>query len=128
MRVFAEHKRRFAVHLRPEDVLHQLPATGLEEVEQALSALAGWGNLKGDPDTSRVGSLEDFYRRRLLYQLTREGEAAERALATFETEIGRRGELQSVALETSGCGWGRSALWSTIPIPIQRWCTACSWS
>jgi uncharacterized protein (TIGR02677 family) len=114
MRVFVEHKRRFVVHLRPEDVARELaegadrsaaPAgdpratAGLDEVEKALDALAAWGNLRADPDTSRVASVEDFYRRRLLFQLTREGEAAERALATFESEIGRRGELQSVALE-----------------------------
>lgn len=113
MRVFVEHKRRFVVHLRPEDVVRQLhdrqphdrppqPGSGaisLDEVEKALDALAAWGNLRADPDTSRVASVEDFYRRRLLFQLTREGEAAERALETFETEIGRRGELQSVALE-----------------------------
>lgn len=113
MRVFVEHKRRFVVHLRPEDVARQLAdhaaeagpeligpePIGLDEVEKALDALAGWGNLRSDPDTSRVASVEDFYRRRLLYQLTREGEAAERSLETFETEVGRRGELQSVALE-----------------------------
>ena len=103
MRVFVEHKRRFVVHLRPEDVVRDLGEHGvrgdLDEVEKALDALAGWGNLRADPDTSRVASVEDFYRRRLLFQLTREGEAAERALATYEVEIGRRGELQSVALE-----------------------------
>jgi uncharacterized protein (TIGR02677 family) len=34
-----------------------------------------------------------------LYQLSREGEAAERALEVYEQEIARRGELQAVALE-----------------------------
>ncbi|MDQ1289112.1 MAG: hypothetical protein QG622_2678 [Actinomycetota bacterium] len=99
MQVFVDHKRRFVVHLRPEDVARDLAGPGLEEIEKALGALAAWGNLRADPDTSRVASVEDFYRRRLLFQLSREGEAAERALATFEAEITRRGELQSVALE-----------------------------
>lgn len=101
MGVFAAQKRRFVVHLRPDDVASALAGTGVGqgEVEAALEALTAWGNLRADPDTSRVGSLEDFYRRRMLYQLTREGEAAERALAVFETEVGRRGELQTVALE-----------------------------
>lgn len=105
MEVFVEHKRRFLIHLRPDDVLHELGSAGttvpggLPEVEKALDTLASWGNLRADPDTSRVSSVEDFYRRRLLFQLTQDGEATERALAVFESEIGRRGELQSVALQ-----------------------------
>lgn len=47
----------------------------------------------------RVTTVEDFYRTRYLYQLTRAGEAAERALEVYEQEIARRGELQAVALE-----------------------------
>ncbi|KWX09799.1 hypothetical protein TR74_07440, partial [Carbonactinospora thermoautotrophica] len=104
MRVFVEHKRRFVVHLRPEDVAEALRRDGgapvsQEAVDKALASLEGWGNLRADPDTSRVTTVEDFYRTRYLYQLTREGEAAELALATYEEAIGRRGELQAVALE-----------------------------
>jgi uncharacterized protein (TIGR02677 family) len=57
-----------------------------------------WGNLRGDPDTSRVTTIEDFHRPRFLYQLTREGEAVERALAAYDEHLGRRGSLQAVAL------------------------------
>ncbi|WP_243725409.1 TIGR02677 family protein [Actinomadura rubrisoli] len=104
MRVFVDNKRRFVVHLRPEDVAEVLrrdggPALGQEAVDKALESLADWGNLRADPDTSRVTTVEDFYRARYLYQLSREGEAAERALEVYEREIGRRGELQAVALE-----------------------------
>ncbi|MFG1998606.1 TIGR02677 family protein [Spirillospora sp. NPDC048911] len=104
MRVFVENKRRFVVHLRPEDVAETLRGDGgqgllQEAVDKALESLADWGNLRADPDTSRVTTVEDFYRARYLYQLSREGEAAERALEVYEQEIGRRGELQAVALE-----------------------------
>ncbi|MBC6466732.1 TIGR02677 family protein [Actinomadura alba] len=104
MNVFTASKRRFVVHLRPEDVIGALrgdggPAVTQEQAEDALKSLEGWGNLRADPDTSRVTTVEDFYRARFLYQLSREGEAAERALAVYEQEIGRRGELQAVALE-----------------------------
>ncbi|GLZ08182.1 hypothetical protein Acsp03_56480 [Actinomadura sp. NBRC 104412] len=104
MRVFVASKRRFVVHLRPEDVAEALRRDGgealtQEAVDNALSSLADWGNLRADPDTSRVTTVEDFYRARYLYQLSRAGEAAERALEVYEEEIGRRGELQSVALE-----------------------------
>ncbi|GAA2129327.1 hypothetical protein GCM10009802_37140 [Streptomyces synnematoformans] len=104
MRVFTTNKRRFVVHLRPEDVTDALRRDGgvdlsQEAVAAALESLAGWGNLRSDPDTSRVTTVEDFYRPRYLYQLSREGEAAERAIEVYEEEIGRRGELQAVALE-----------------------------
>lgn len=42
--------------------------------------------------------MEDFHRARFLYQLTREGEAAEEALAVYDEALGRRGALQAVAL------------------------------
>jgi len=104
MRAFVDNKRRFVVHLRPEDVAEALRSDGgeplpVEAVEKALGSLEEWGNVRADPDTSRVTTVEDFYRPRYLYQLSREGEAAERALEVYEREIGRRGELQTVALE-----------------------------
>jgi uncharacterized protein (TIGR02677 family) len=105
MAVFTAAKHRFVVHLRPEDVAEELnregtwPAVTQEQVEDALRSLESWGNLRADPDTGRVTTVEDFYRARYLYQLTKEGEAAERALALYEAELSRRGELQAVALE-----------------------------
>ncbi len=101
MGVFVRAKQEFTVHLRPEDVHLGLPAEGrppLETVTRALEALARWGNLRADPDTGRVTALEDFYRARHIYQLTRAGEAAEEALAAYDEALGRRGELQAVAL------------------------------
>ena len=105
MAVFMAAKQRFVVHLRPEDVAEALHRDGHwqplspDQVDEALHSLEGWGNLRADPDTGRVTTVEDFYRARYLYQLSREGEAAERALALYEAELGRRGELQAVALE-----------------------------
>lgn len=99
MRVFSEAKAHFVVHLRPEDVMARLEGTSLEDLQPALDQLVHWGNLQAEPDTTRVTSVEDFYRARFLYQITREGEAAEQALATFDRELGRRGALQAVALE-----------------------------
>jgi len=34
---------------------------------QALGQLVDWGNLQSQPDTARVATIEDFYRKRLLY-------------------------------------------------------------
>ncbi|WP_316784402.1 TIGR02677 family protein [Streptomyces sasae] len=102
MRAFLAAKERFAVHLRPEDVFAALDADArpgdVEAVVTALDRLVGWGNLRADPDHARVTAVEDFYRRRFIYQLTRAGEAAEAALGTYDATLGRRGELQAVAL------------------------------
>ncbi|MER7048857.1 TIGR02677 family protein [Streptomyces jumonjinensis] len=102
MRVFVVAKERFAVHLRPEDVRAALPAeAGSPEpdaVVKALDALVGWGNLRADPDTARVTAVEDFYRKRFIYQLTQAGEAAEEALGVYDEALGWRGALQAVAL------------------------------
>lgn len=102
MRVFLLAKQRFAVHLRPDDVHAALPAevrpAEPEAVVAALDSLTKWGNLRADPDTARVTAVEDFYRKRFIYQLTRAGEAAEEALAVYDEALGRRGALQAVAL------------------------------
>jgi uncharacterized protein (TIGR02677 family) len=102
MGAFVAAKRRFVVHLRPEDVhaavTAALPHLGIEAIADALGQLDAWGNLQADPDTSRVTLVEDFYRARYLYQLTPEGEAVERGLETYDEHLGRRGALQAVAL------------------------------
>ncbi|WP_150240995.1 TIGR02677 family protein [Nocardiopsis quinghaiensis] len=102
MGVFVRAKEQFRVHLRPEEVHTGLPEavrpSSAEPVAQALERLYAWGNLRQDPDTERVTAVEDFYRRRHIYQLTREGEAAERALAAYDDALGRTGSLQTVAL------------------------------
>lgn len=100
---FAAAKRQFRLHLRPDDVLAEaewLPdRPPLEELQAALTQLADWGNLQAQPDTARVASIEDFYRKRLLYRMTSGGEAVEAGLAAFVSTLRRRAELQSVALE-----------------------------
>ncbi len=109
---FVAAKRRFVVHLRGEDLQETFaqaaasaqPAQGFrgpvseEALAEALGRLVEWGNLRADPDTSRVTTVEDFHRARFLYQLTHAGEAAERALGVYEEQLGRRGALQAVAL------------------------------
>lgn len=103
MGAFVVAKRRFTVHLRPDDVHEYLLASGdaapdHDTIVDALSQLGAWGNLRSDPDTSRVTTVEEFHRARYLYQMTREGEAAEAALATYDAALGRRGSLQAAAL------------------------------
>ncbi|MDQ1833712.1 TIGR02677 family protein [Massilia scottii] len=103
MATFAGAKRQYRLQLRPDDVLAEGEWTtappAIEEIQAALVQLTDWGNLESQPDTSRVASINDFYRARFLYRLSRGGEAVESALAVFVHMIRRRAELQSVALE-----------------------------
>jgi uncharacterized protein (TIGR02677 family) len=96
---FAQAKRRFTVHLRPEDIREAMGGgTELPAITDALVRLVDWGNLRADPDTSRVTTVEDFHRARFLYQLTERGEAVEEAVDAYDRALGRRGALQAVAL------------------------------
>jgi uncharacterized protein (TIGR02677 family) len=104
MLAFVAAKRRFVVHLRTEDVAEALAEEDPQAVANALRQLVSWGNLRADPDTSRVTSVEDFHRARFLYQLTHAGETAERSLAVFDEQLGRRGALQAVALRDIAVG------------------------
>jgi uncharacterized protein (TIGR02677 family) len=101
--VFAASKRQFRLHLRPDEVLAEAAWVGaspaLDTVQSALAQLVDWGNLQSQPDTARVASIEDFYRKRLLYRMTAGGEAVEAGLQSFVAALARRAELQSVALD-----------------------------
>ncbi|MGH2909173.1 MAG: DUF2397 family protein, partial [Solirubrobacteraceae bacterium] len=88
MLTFVAAKRRFVVHLRGEDVSGALSREDPQAITAALKALVGWGNLRADPDTSRVTSVEDFHRARFLYQLTHAGETVERAVGVFDEQLG----------------------------------------
>ena len=101
---FAAAKRQFRLHLRPDEVRAQADwpngaAPSLDELQSILGQLVEWGNLRAQADTARVATIEDFYRARFLYQLSREGEAVETGLAAFVAALSRRAELQTVALE-----------------------------
>src|ERR1700728_3532828 len=103
LRVFARAKERFIVHLRPEDIALELRVDADDQLTEALDQLVKWRNLRADVDTSRVTTVEDFHRKRSLYQLAAEGQATEQAIAVYEEEIGRRGHLPPVALaDTAG--------------------------
>jgi uncharacterized protein (TIGR02677 family) len=103
MDVFAAAKRQFRLHLRPDEILAEVSASGavpsLEPLQAALDQLTEWGNLESQADTSRVATIEEFYKRRLLYRMTAGGEAVEAGLETFVQTFARRAELQSVALD-----------------------------
>ena len=61
--LFVGAKERFQVHLRPDDLMHELRIDGGTRVDEtvvtnALDSLVGWGNLIASPDTGP----QSFYR------------------------------------------------------------------
>ncbi|MFP4353360.1 MAG: TIGR02677 family protein [Puniceicoccaceae bacterium] len=106
LELFVAEKQHFTIALRPGEVRGALverarglpAATSLDEVENALRQLTDWGNLESSDDQRDVATVEDFYRPRFLYQLSAAGEAAEQALAVFEEQLRKPGELQTTAL------------------------------
>jgi integrase len=103
LRAFVAERARCALALRPSEIQAALattsgPALPTDEVEAALRQLCDWGNLDDSPDTAEAASVEEFYRKRRLYQLSAAGEAAEQALTVFDEYLHRPGELQTTAL------------------------------
>lgn len=115
MRVFLEERERFALHLRLREVAELVArhrpdlAADKSSLEAALTQLCDWGNLERHQDTSEVRTVEEFYQPRYLYQLTREGEEAERAIARYLRAIIESGELQATALADIRDGLGELA-------------------
>jgi len=104
MDVFAAAKRQYRLQLRPDEVLtegiwNDGTRPSPEDITAALAQLAAWGNLESQPDMARVSTLNDYYRARFLYRLSRGGEAVEASLETFVHRMRHRAELQTVALE-----------------------------
>lgn len=102
--VFATAKRQFRLHLRADEVRVEADwpdgrMPSFDEVGSILAQLVEWGNLRAQADTARVTTVEDFYRARFLYQLSREGEAVETGLAAYVEALERQATLQTVALE-----------------------------
>src|SRR5258708_5936343 len=100
---FVTERTRFALALRPSEIQTALagvsgPVLLPDEVDSALRQLCDWGNLDDSPDTAEAASVEEFYRKRRLYQLSAAGEAAEQALTVFDEYLHRPGELQTTAL------------------------------
>lgn len=104
MHEFIKAKAAFALALRPAEIVEALGRQGLVDpsdpdgLNDELEQLRKWGNLESQPDTTDVATVEDFYRRRFLYQMSAAGEAVESAVEVFEEHLQKPGELQTAAL------------------------------
>lgn len=106
LRLFTAAKERFEIALRPAEIVTL--AAGVEACPQelhdeegvsaCLESLREWGNLLATRDVVSARTIEEYLHPKFLYQLTQAGEQAERALASFEENLARPGELSAAAL------------------------------
>jgi uncharacterized protein (TIGR02677 family) len=107
MRAFVESKDRFVFQLRLPDVLAAIPSSACEtpdpeQINAALTRLCAWGHLQKHTDVRDAVTVEDFLTQHHAFRLTSQGEAAEKALASFDTAgdtaLGPENELHTTAL------------------------------
>lgn len=89
-------KERYQVQVRTEDIAAELGAHGFDTttLTAALEQLREWGAVTWTQDTSRVLRLQDFQRRRELWQLTAAGHAAHDAVVRVLGAADQAGSLQ----------------------------------
>lgn len=94
--VFVAARDRYEIELRTEQVASALAAAGhpTEALDQQLRQLVEWGNVTWTQDTTRVARLEDFRRRRAIWQLTATGAAAHAAVVAVLGASDQDGSLQ----------------------------------
>lgn len=94
--VLVAAKERYQVQVRTEDVARDLALHGFDTatLTSALEQLKDWGAVTWTQDTSRVARLEDFHRRRELWQLTAAGHAAHESVLRVLGAAEQAGSLQ----------------------------------
>jgi len=91
-------KERFTLQLRPAELARTMAGVTTSEVAEALEALETWGNVTKFYDTAAPETLDQFYARRFLYQLTEAGVAAHRGIQAVRRAGLDSGRLSAVLL------------------------------
>lgn len=92
-------KERFTLQLRPAEVARELATeTDVGDVADVLEALEGWGNVTKFYDTAAPDTLDQFYAKRFLYQLTEAGVAAHEGVRAVRRAGLDTGRLSAVLL------------------------------
>lgn len=94
--VLVAAKERYQVQVRTEDIAGELATNGLDAatLTSALEQLKDWGAVTWTQDTSHVARLEDFHRRRELWQLTAAGHVAHDSVLRVLGAAEQAGSLQ----------------------------------
>jgi uncharacterized protein (TIGR02677 family) len=104
MDVFVEGAAAYQSQMRPEDVHAQLIASGwppaitVEDVEQRLDSLFGWGNLTQHFDDDSAVTVDQYERNAYVYDLTPAGEIVHEGIVSLEQNLKKVGGLQAVLL------------------------------
>lgn len=92
-------KERFTLQLRPVEVARELVnETDVGDLADALEALETWGNVTKFYDTAAPDTLDQFYAKRFLYQLTEAGVAAHEGVRAVRRAGLDTGRLSAVLL------------------------------
>jgi Protein of unknown function (DUF2397) len=127
-------KERFQLQMRPGELLRLLvdvdsvaapPAMTVEEVTDALESLFGWGNVNRFYDPAAPETLDEFYAKRFLYQLTEAGVAAHDGIRAVRRVGLDSGRLSGVLLPAIVEGL-KSPRKRTAKRPIRPSCTTFS--
>lgn len=94
--VLVAAKERYQVQVRTDEIAAELVAAGhdTDHLTSNLEQLKDWGAVTWTQDTSRVARLEDFHRRRELWQLTAAGHAAHDSVLAVLGAAEQAGSLQ----------------------------------
>jgi uncharacterized protein (TIGR02677 family) len=101
MCAFVESKDRFVFQLRLPDVVEAVRLSGMcetpepRQIDAALARLCEWGHLQKHSAIRDVLTVEDFFARHDAFRLTSRGEAAEKALALFDTALDTAHRLEN---------------------------------
>jgi uncharacterized protein (TIGR02677 family) len=104
MQVFTAARQRLVFRLRPHEVLDGLRALGIgelpaeTELDSVLEQLCTFGNLQKVLETRHASTIQDYFQPNHTFQLTQEGEAAERAFELYAATLEHGSELQCDAL------------------------------
>ncbi|KAF0824189.1 TIGR02677 family protein [Cytobacillus firmus] len=92
LRFFYIQHERLKEFLSPEEILSHLKVSAyfseyeMEELNNDLSSLVRWGNLRAQQESGKVKTVEEFKKRRFRYQITPYTVEFERMLIRFEQE------------------------------------------
>lgn len=104
MGVLLANKRRFGLRLSPAQLTTRLwdrfsvRYESPEALERDLGQLCDWGAVDSIQDSSRASSTREFKRKRFTYDITAEGEIAERAALQVDRISERIGALERTQL------------------------------